>query len=225
MGRDRCQPIPSGIDVVSRTGSSSYDRRLLGDRAGVDRHKLPGVMTFEHCSHPPVRVRVPSAGPLRSGRSIPETVNGQASRIKTRSVPEANFLLEDHLVPNPFGFDRPAGSKAACRCPSRHLGRRRNTQRRGHEQQEHGKAPHSATSVYSRYAVRPHRGVGLAGFLFRLETEDGVPAEPWQLTSVVPYWGAGDTIHLGKRTLRVIGKRDDDVDQPPALIVEDESAT
>jgi hypothetical protein len=40
-----------------------------------------------------------------------------------------------------------------------------------------------------------------------------------------PYWGAGDTIHLGKRTLRVIGKRDDDVDQPPALIVEDESAT
>ena len=82
-------------------------------------------------------------------------------------------------------------------------------------------------SLAALSAVRPHRrrGVGLAGFLFRLETEDGVPAEPWQLTSVVPYWGAGDTIHLGKRTLRVIGKRDDDVDQPPALIVEDESAT
>jgi len=52
----------------------------------------------------------------------------------------------------------------------------------------------------------------LAGFLFRLETEDGVPAEPWQLTSVVPYWGAGDTIHLGKRTLRVIGKRESECD-------------
>jgi len=33
--------------------------------------------------------------------------------------------------------------------------------------------------------------------------------------------GAGDTIHLAKRTLRVIGKRDDDADQPPVLIVED----
>jgi hypothetical protein len=60
----------------------------------------------------------------------------------------------------------------------------------------------------------------LAGFLFRLETVDGAPAG--QLTSVVPNWGVGDTIHLGKRTLRVIGKRDDDADQPPVLIVEDE---
>ena len=59
----------------------------------------------------------------------------------------------------------------------------------------------------------------MAGFLFRLETEDGAPAEPRQLTSAVPSWGAGDTIHLGKRTLRVIGKRDDDADQPPILIV------
>jgi hypothetical protein len=61
----------------------------------------------------------------------------------------------------------------------------------------------------------------LAGFLFRLETEDGAPAEPPQLTSVVPNWSAGDTIHLGKRTLRVIGKRDDHADQPPVLVVED----
>jgi hypothetical protein len=28
-------------------------------------------------------------------------------------------------------------------------------------------------------------------------------------------------IHLGKRTLRVIGKRDDDGDQPPVLVVEE----
>ena len=60
----------------------------------------------------------------------------------------------------------------------------------------------------------------MAGFLFRLEMAD-MPAEPRHLTSVVPNWGAGDTIHLGKRTLRVIGKRDDDADQPPVLIVED----
>jgi hypothetical protein len=31
-------------------------------------------------------------------------------------------------------------------------------------------------------------------------------------------------IHLGKRALRVIGKRDDDADQPPVLVVEDAAA-
>jgi hypothetical protein len=36
-------------------------------------------------------------------------------------------------------------------------------------------------------------------------------------------WKAGDTIPLGRTTLRVIGKRDDDADQPPVLIVEDAS--
>jgi hypothetical protein len=29
---------------------------------------------------------------------------------------------------------------------------------------------------------------------------------------------------LGKRTLRVIGKRDDDADRPPVLVVEDTAA-
>jgi D-tyrosyl-tRNA(Tyr) deacylase len=33
----------------------------------------------------------------------------------------------------------------------------------------------------------------LAGFLFRLETEDGSPAEPRQLASAVPNWRVGDT--------------------------------
>jgi hypothetical protein len=59
-------------------------------------------------------------------------------------------------------------------------------------------------------------------FLFKLETENRAPAAPRQLASVVPNWRAGDTIHLGKRTLRVIGKRDDDADQPSVLIVEDQ---
>ena len=40
-----------------------------------------------------------------------------------------------------------------------------------------------------------------AGFLLGLETVDGVPAEPRELTSAVPNWSVGDTIHLGKRTL------------------------
>jgi len=32
-----------------------------------------------------------------------------------------------------------------------------------------------------------------------------------------------DPIHLGRRVLRALGKRDDDADQPPVLIVEDVS--
>jgi hypothetical protein len=60
----------------------------------------------------------------------------------------------------------------------------------------------------------------MAGFLFRLETLEGVPAEPPTIASAVPNWKAGDTIPLVRRTLRVVAVRDDDADQPPVLIVE-----
>jgi hypothetical protein len=39
----------------------------------------------------------------------------------------------------------------------------------------------------------------------------------------VPNWRAGDTIPLGRRTLRMVGKRDDGADRPPVLVVEDVS--
>jgi hypothetical protein len=61
----------------------------------------------------------------------------------------------------------------------------------------------------------------VAGFLFKLEMEDGVPAEPPSLSTAVPNWKSGDTIPLGRRTLRVVRIRDDDADQPPVLVVED----
>jgi hypothetical protein len=61
----------------------------------------------------------------------------------------------------------------------------------------------------------------MAGFLFRLETVEGAPAEPPMFATAVPNMAPGDTIPLGKRTLRVIGTRDDDADQPPVLVVED----
>jgi hypothetical protein len=63
----------------------------------------------------------------------------------------------------------------------------------------------------------------MAGFLFRLETADGSPAEPPSLSAAVPSWRPGDTIHLGTRTMRVVGVRDDDAEQPPVLVVEDVS--
>jgi hypothetical protein len=58
-------------------------------------------------------------------------------------------------------------------------------------------------------------------FLWRLETTDGLPANPPTLSAAVPNMKVGDTIPLGKRTLRVVGKRDDDADSPPVLIVEE----
>ena len=62
-------------------------------------------------------------------------------------------------------------------------------------------------------------------FLFRLETREGAAAEPPTLKSAVPNWQAGDTIPLGGRTLLVVGVRDDEADQPPALIVEEAVST
>ena len=61
----------------------------------------------------------------------------------------------------------------------------------------------------------------MAGFLFKLETVDGAAAEPSSLSSPAPNWAPGQTIHLGRRTLRVVAVRDDDADQPPVLVVED----
>jgi hypothetical protein len=58
-------------------------------------------------------------------------------------------------------------------------------------------------------------------FLFRLETAEGEPAEPPTLATAVPNWRSGYTIPLGHRTLRVVGLRDEDADQPPVLVVED----
>jgi hypothetical protein len=42
-------------------------------------------------------------------------------------------------------------------------------------------------------------------------------------TTVAPKWEPGDTIPLGRRTLRVIGVRNIDTDEPTELIVEDMS--
>jgi hypothetical protein len=62
----------------------------------------------------------------------------------------------------------------------------------------------------------------MAGFLFRLETVDGSPAQPSSLESAVPNWAPGDMITLSRsRQLRVVELRDDDADRPPLLIVED----
>ena len=57
---------------------------------------------------------------------------------------------------------------------------------------------------------------------FRLQRTDGTPADPPAYRSSTLNWRQGDTIPLtAERTLRVLGVRDDDADQPPALVVED----
>jgi hypothetical protein len=55
----------------------------------------------------------------------------------------------------------------------------------------------------------------------RLQRTDGSPADPPTYRSSVLTWRQGDTIPLGpSKTLRVLGVRDDDADQPPILVVE-----
>jgi hypothetical protein len=42
---------------------------------------------------------------------------------------------------------------------------------------------------------------------FKLETRDGTPADPPTFRTAAPIWRAGDTIPLGRRSLRVIEVR------------------
>jgi hypothetical protein len=56
---------------------------------------------------------------------------------------------------------------------------------------------------------------------FDLETMEGEPADPPTLSAAVPDWKPGHTIHLGRQTLVVVGKRDHDADKPPVLVVQD----
>lgn len=56
---------------------------------------------------------------------------------------------------------------------------------------------------------------------FLLETADGQPADPPSFTTIAALWRAGETIPLGRRTLRVIDVRQLHPDEPPVLIVED----
>ena len=57
---------------------------------------------------------------------------------------------------------------------------------------------------------------------FRLQRTDGFSADPPTFRSSTLNWRQGHKIYLtAGRTLRVLGVRDDDADQPPALVVED----
>jgi hypothetical protein len=72
---------------------------------------------------------------------------------------------------------------------------------------------------YPRHAVRPRKGDRMT-CTFRLVTVDGAPGDPPSLTTVAPKWEPGDTIPLGKRTLRVVGVRNIDTEEPTELIVD-----
>jgi hypothetical protein len=61
----------------------------------------------------------------------------------------------------------------------------------------------------------------MGAFLYRLEQEDGTPADPPKFRTAVPDVEGGRHDPLGTRTFWVVGVRDNDADQPPARIVED----
>jgi hypothetical protein len=77
---------------------------------------------------------------------------------------------------------------------------------------------------YADRAVRSRsdngRRTGLA-FSFKLEHEDGTPADPPTLASAVPDWRPAMRFLGRAKTLRVVEIRDDDANQPPTLVVED----
>ena len=58
-------------------------------------------------------------------------------------------------------------------------------------------------------------------FTFKLEQPDGTPADPPQVRLGVYSWKPGDTITLGRRSLRVVDVRDQGDDEHTVLIVED----
>jgi hypothetical protein len=59
-------------------------------------------------------------------------------------------------------------------------------------------------------------------FTYKLELEDGTPADPPTFDTAVPNWSAGDTIPLGRdRILRVIDTRPArEPDEDSVLVVE-----
>jgi hypothetical protein len=59
-------------------------------------------------------------------------------------------------------------------------------------------------------------------FTFKLEQENGTPADPPRLDTAVPNWSARDTIPLGRdRILRVVDIRPGrEPDDDPVLVVE-----
>jgi hypothetical protein len=59
----------------------------------------------------------------------------------------------------------------------------------------------------------------MAGFYFRLELEDGTPADPPVLHTAVPNWQAGDTIPLGAEGCSEV-RPGSNADDNPVLVVE-----
>lgn len=58
-------------------------------------------------------------------------------------------------------------------------------------------------------------------FVYRLEREDGTPANPPAFETAIPTWGPGDSIPLGSgRTLRVIDFRPGRESDSSVLVVE-----
>jgi hypothetical protein len=61
----------------------------------------------------------------------------------------------------------------------------------------------------------------MSAFAFKLEHEDGTPADPPTLQAARPDWKAGDSMYFGRKTLGVVAVRDEDAAQPPTLVVRD----
>jgi hypothetical protein len=60
--------------------------------------------------------------------------------------------------------------------------------------------------------------------IYKLEHEDGTPADPPTFRSSTLNWRQGDKIPMtAERRLRMLGVRDGEADQPPVLMVDEPS--
>jgi hypothetical protein len=59
---------------------------------------------------------------------------------------------------------------------------------------------------------------------YKLEYEDGTPADPPTCRTAVPNWRPGDVIPF-LHPLRVVDVRDEDADQAPTLVVRDSAGS
>jgi hypothetical protein len=80
----------------------------------------------------------------------------------------------------------------------------------------------SSAAISSTCRPAPRKEHRMASALtFELRRADGTPADPPRLTTAAPTWRPGDTIPLGRRTLRVVEVLEGNVEHRTVLVVED----
>jgi hypothetical protein len=234
-----------------RKASSVRQARLIGCRAVSrrrprpprgEREQPPGHHIVNEVLGRPIRRLIGLTRKPNASRSRKGAQGDRSSRVAVppRIQPAEALLPGVSMISSPIAKRLPQGTGQDARVFSaRHQlsGRVRGGSEkrmvqpstaehgRGHLTRSHGAVCSCAQLLsYARGAARsqPTREGRPNGRVSVQARASGRHAgEPSSFSSAVPNWGPGETIHFGHKTLRVVGVRDDDADQPPVLVVED----